>query len=156
MLWYIHAAYFLVFKLSYYFRLFILRWYWIMFMHLLYRSVRFTQQLVLFAPQAVSVHSHLQTLLPNLSSRQVASGNIKWFKWFISLLWFLNKRSTFPTHSQHFDILLFLLCATWLKRIRYENSLILSYFIIFMIMLFAFKADTPRQYSLFVCVHFDV
>ncbi|CAA6670474.1 unnamed protein product [Spirodela intermedia] len=36
----------------------------------LLESVRFTQQLVLFAPQAVSVHSHLQTLLPNLSSRQ--------------------------------------------------------------------------------------
>ncbi|XP_059452821.1 protein SWEETIE isoform X2 [Corylus avellana] len=33
-------------------------------------SVRFTQQLVLFAPQAVSVHSHVQTLLPTLSSRQ--------------------------------------------------------------------------------------
>ncbi|KMZ65322.1 hypothetical protein ZOSMA_329G00030 [Zostera marina] len=32
--------------------------------------VRFTQQLVLFAPQAVSVHSHIQTLLPTLSSRQ--------------------------------------------------------------------------------------
>ncbi|KAK2986819.1 hypothetical protein RJ640_011044 [Escallonia rubra] len=33
-------------------------------------SVRFTQQLVLFAPQAVTVHSHVQTLLPTLSSRQ--------------------------------------------------------------------------------------
>ncbi|KAJ7971209.1 HEAT repeat 5B-like protein [Quillaja saponaria] len=33
-------------------------------------SARFTQQLVLFAPQAVSVHLHLQTLLPTLSSRQ--------------------------------------------------------------------------------------
>ncbi|XP_062009645.1 protein SWEETIE isoform X1 [Rosa rugosa] len=33
-------------------------------------SVRFTQQLVLFAPQAVSVHTHVQTLLPTLSSRQ--------------------------------------------------------------------------------------
>uniref|UniRef100_A0A2N9GGF5 Uncharacterized protein n=1 Tax=Fagus sylvatica TaxID=28930 RepID=A0A2N9GGF5_FAGSY len=33
-------------------------------------SVRFTQQLVLFAPQAVSVHLHVQTLLPTLSSRQ--------------------------------------------------------------------------------------
>ncbi|KAG6716276.1 hypothetical protein I3842_04G041200 [Carya illinoinensis] len=33
-------------------------------------SVRFTQQLVLFAPQAVSVHSHVQNLLPTLSSRQ--------------------------------------------------------------------------------------
>ncbi|KDO58981.1 hypothetical protein CISIN_1g0013681mg, partial [Citrus sinensis] len=32
--------------------------------------VRFTQQLVLFAPQAVSVHSHVQTLLSTLSSRQ--------------------------------------------------------------------------------------
>ncbi|CAI9766931.1 unnamed protein product [Fraxinus pennsylvanica] len=32
--------------------------------------VRFTQQLVLFAPQAVSVHSHVLTLLPTLSSRQ--------------------------------------------------------------------------------------
>lgn len=35
------------------------------------RNVRFTQQLVLFAPQALSVHSHVQTLLPTLSSRQV-------------------------------------------------------------------------------------
>ncbi|KAK9106905.1 hypothetical protein Syun_022916 [Stephania yunnanensis] len=33
-------------------------------------SVRFTQQLVLFAPQAVSVHIHLKTLLPTLSSGQ--------------------------------------------------------------------------------------
>ncbi|XP_048328605.2 protein SWEETIE isoform X2 [Ziziphus jujuba] len=33
-------------------------------------NVRFTQQLVLFAPQAVSVHSHVQTLLATLSSRQ--------------------------------------------------------------------------------------
>ncbi|XP_038720133.1 protein SWEETIE isoform X2 [Tripterygium wilfordii] len=33
-------------------------------------SVRFAQQLVLFAPQAVSVHSHVQTLLSTLSSRQ--------------------------------------------------------------------------------------
>lgn len=37
------------------------------------RSVRFTQQLVLFAPQAISVHSHVQTLLRTLSSRQVLS-----------------------------------------------------------------------------------
>ncbi|EPS72441.1 hypothetical protein M569_02317, partial [Genlisea aurea] len=36
----------------------------------LLESVHFTQQLVLFAPQAVSVHSHLQTLLSTLSSRQ--------------------------------------------------------------------------------------
>nr|XP_029117887.1 LOW QUALITY PROTEIN: protein SWEETIE [Elaeis guineensis] len=36
----------------------------------LLESVRFTQQLVLFAPQAVSVHSHVQSLLPTLSSRQ--------------------------------------------------------------------------------------
>ncbi|CAI9110693.1 OLC1v1010761C1 [Oldenlandia corymbosa var. corymbosa] len=36
----------------------------------LLESVRFTQQLVLFAPQAVTVHSHVQTLLPTLSSRQ--------------------------------------------------------------------------------------
>ncbi|KAJ4850066.1 hypothetical protein Tsubulata_019358 [Turnera subulata] len=36
----------------------------------LLESVRFTQQLVLFAPQAVSVHSHVQTLLPTLSSKQ--------------------------------------------------------------------------------------
>lgn len=36
----------------------------------LLESVRFTQQLVLFAPQAVTVHSHMQTLLPTLSSRQ--------------------------------------------------------------------------------------
>ncbi|XP_019453002.1 PREDICTED: HEAT repeat-containing protein 5B isoform X1 [Lupinus angustifolius] len=33
-------------------------------------SARFTQQLVLFAPQAVSVHSHVQTLLSTMSSRQ--------------------------------------------------------------------------------------
>ncbi|KAL6520096.1 hypothetical protein OROHE_017239 [Orobanche hederae] len=33
-------------------------------------SVSFTQQLVVFAPQAVTVHSHLVTLLPTLSSRQ--------------------------------------------------------------------------------------
>ncbi|TKY64772.1 HEAT repeat-containing protein 5B [Spatholobus suberectus] len=33
-------------------------------------SARFTQQLVLFAPQAVSVHSHVQSLLSTLSSRQ--------------------------------------------------------------------------------------
>ncbi|CAH9132426.1 unnamed protein product [Cuscuta epithymum] len=36
----------------------------------LLENVRFTQQLVLFAPHAVSVHSHIQTLLPTLSSRQ--------------------------------------------------------------------------------------
>ncbi|KAL3525448.1 hypothetical protein ACH5RR_013820, partial [Cinchona calisaya] len=36
----------------------------------LLESVRFTQQLVLFAPHAVTVHSHVQTLLPTLSSRQ--------------------------------------------------------------------------------------
>ncbi|KAL8476600.1 hypothetical protein ACS0TY_029047 [Phlomoides rotata] len=36
----------------------------------LLESVRFTQQLVLFAPQAVAVHSHVLTLLPTLSSRQ--------------------------------------------------------------------------------------
>ncbi|XP_009403181.3 protein SWEETIE isoform X2 [Musa acuminata AAA Group] len=33
-------------------------------------SVRFTQQLVLFAPQAASVFSHVQNLLPTLYSRQ--------------------------------------------------------------------------------------
>ncbi|GAU16513.1 hypothetical protein TSUD_167430 [Trifolium subterraneum] len=33
-------------------------------------SARFTQQLVLFAPKAVSVHSHVQSLLSTLSSRQ--------------------------------------------------------------------------------------
>ncbi|KAL6961018.1 hypothetical protein U1Q18_038781 [Sarracenia purpurea var. burkii] len=33
-------------------------------------NVRFTQQLVLFAPQAVTVHSHVQTLIRTLSSRQ--------------------------------------------------------------------------------------
>lgn len=37
------------------------------------RSVRFTQQLVLFAPQAVTVHSHVLNLLPTLSSRQVTT-----------------------------------------------------------------------------------
>ncbi|KAJ6738775.1 PROTEIN SWEETIE [Salix koriyanagi] len=36
----------------------------------LLESVRFTQQLVLFAPQAVSVHTHVQTLLSTLSSGQ--------------------------------------------------------------------------------------
>ncbi|XVF71655.1 hypothetical protein PTKIN_Ptkin12aG0057000 [Pterospermum kingtungense] len=36
----------------------------------LLESVRFTQQLVLFAPHAASVHSHVQTLLLTLSSRQ--------------------------------------------------------------------------------------
>ncbi|XP_022772079.1 protein SWEETIE isoform X3 [Durio zibethinus] len=36
----------------------------------LLESVRFTQQLVLFAPLAASVHSHVQTLLLTLSSRQ--------------------------------------------------------------------------------------
>ncbi|KAL8123865.1 hypothetical protein AgCh_011749 [Apium graveolens] len=36
----------------------------------LLESVRFTQQLVLFAPHAVTVHFHVQNLLPNLSSRQ--------------------------------------------------------------------------------------
>lgn len=41
------------------------------FYHFLLRCVRFNQQLVLFSPQAVSVHSHVQTLRPTLSSRQV-------------------------------------------------------------------------------------
>ncbi|XP_076960722.1 protein SWEETIE-like [Bidens hawaiensis] len=36
----------------------------------LLQSVRFTQQLVLFAPQAVTVHSHVKILLSTLSSRQ--------------------------------------------------------------------------------------
>ncbi|KAL5722179.1 hypothetical protein ACHQM5_005729 [Ranunculus cassubicifolius] len=36
----------------------------------LLESVRFTQQLVLFAPQAVSMHAHMRTLLPTLTSRQ--------------------------------------------------------------------------------------
>ncbi|XP_078176772.1 HEAT repeat-containing protein isoform X2 [Carex rostrata] len=36
----------------------------------LLESVRFTQQLVLFAPQAATVHSHVQNLIPTLSSRQ--------------------------------------------------------------------------------------
>ncbi|XVE72050.1 hypothetical protein DITRI_Ditri11bG0007500 [Diplodiscus trichospermus] len=36
----------------------------------LLESVRFTQQLVLFAPHAASVHSHVHTLLLTLSSRQ--------------------------------------------------------------------------------------
>ncbi|GMH27186.1 hypothetical protein Nepgr_029029 [Nepenthes gracilis] len=36
----------------------------------LLESVRFTQQLVLFAPQALSVRLHVQTLLTTLSSRQ--------------------------------------------------------------------------------------
>uniref|UniRef100_A0A7I4B135 Uncharacterized protein n=1 Tax=Physcomitrium patens TaxID=3218 RepID=A0A7I4B135_PHYPA len=36
----------------------------------LLECVRFTQQLALFAPQAVSVSSHVQTLRPTLSSRQ--------------------------------------------------------------------------------------
>ncbi|XP_062228917.1 protein SWEETIE-like isoform X3 [Phragmites australis] len=36
----------------------------------LLESVRFAQQLVLFAPQAVPVHSHVQGLIPTLNSRQ--------------------------------------------------------------------------------------
>ncbi|PKA52839.1 hypothetical protein AXF42_Ash001820 [Apostasia shenzhenica] len=36
----------------------------------LFEAARFTQQLVIFAPQAVSVHTHVQNLLPTLSSRQ--------------------------------------------------------------------------------------
>ncbi|KAJ4884026.1 HEAT repeat-containing protein [Raphanus sativus] len=36
----------------------------------LLESVRFTQQLILFAPQAVSVHSHVKNLLLTLTSRQ--------------------------------------------------------------------------------------
>ncbi|KAF5184416.1 Sweetie-like protein [Thalictrum thalictroides] len=36
----------------------------------LHESVRFTQQLALFAPQAVSMHAHVRTLLPTLTSRQ--------------------------------------------------------------------------------------
>ncbi|KAJ3692210.1 hypothetical protein LUZ60_012560 [Juncus effusus] len=36
----------------------------------LLESVRFTQQLVLFAPQAATVHSHVQNLIPTLFSRQ--------------------------------------------------------------------------------------
>ncbi|KAF6137275.1 hypothetical protein GIB67_036312 [Kingdonia uniflora] len=36
----------------------------------LLESIRFTQQLILFAPQAVSMHSHVKTLLPTLSARQ--------------------------------------------------------------------------------------
>ncbi|PWA87585.1 HEAT repeat-containing protein [Artemisia annua] len=36
----------------------------------LLESVRFSQQLVLFAPQAVTVHSHVKVLLSTLSSRQ--------------------------------------------------------------------------------------
>ncbi|XP_052159222.1 protein SWEETIE isoform X2 [Oryza glaberrima] len=36
----------------------------------LIESVRFAQQLVLFAPQAVPVHSHVQSLIPTLYSRQ--------------------------------------------------------------------------------------
>ncbi|KAL6876470.1 hypothetical protein ACP4OV_013042 [Aristida adscensionis] len=36
----------------------------------LLESVRFAQQLVLFAPQAVPVHSHVQSLVPTLYSRQ--------------------------------------------------------------------------------------
>ncbi|KAL4197361.1 hypothetical protein AMTRI_Chr04g187950 [Amborella trichopoda] len=38
----------------------------------LFESVRFTQQLVLFAPQALSVHSHVQTLRSTLPSKQPA------------------------------------------------------------------------------------
>ncbi|KAL8161118.1 hypothetical protein V2J09_012607 [Rumex salicifolius] len=36
----------------------------------LLESARFTQQLAIFAPQATTVHSHMQTLLPTLCSRQ--------------------------------------------------------------------------------------
>ncbi|OWM90253.1 hypothetical protein CDL15_Pgr006574 [Punica granatum] len=39
------------------------------------KSVHFTQQLVLFASQAVPVHSYVQNLLPTLSSRQVLSSS---------------------------------------------------------------------------------
>ncbi|KAL9230110.1 hypothetical protein vseg_005500 [Gypsophila vaccaria] len=39
---------------------------------ILLENIRFTQQLVLFAPQALSVHVHVKTLLPTLSSRQPA------------------------------------------------------------------------------------
>ncbi|XP_039843667.1 protein SWEETIE-like isoform X8 [Panicum virgatum] len=38
----------------------------------LLESVRFSQQLVLFAPQAVPVHVHIQGLIPTLYSRQAA------------------------------------------------------------------------------------
>jgi hypothetical protein len=37
----------------------------------IFRSVCFTQQLILFAPQAVSVHIHVKNLLMTLASRQV-------------------------------------------------------------------------------------
>jgi hypothetical protein len=36
----------------------------------IFRSVCFTQQLILFAPQAVSVHIHVKNLLMTLASRQ--------------------------------------------------------------------------------------
>ncbi|KAM0887196.1 hypothetical protein ACQ4PT_029205 [Festuca glaucescens] len=39
-------------------------------------SVRFAQQLVLFAPQAVPVHSHVQSLVPTLYSRQVLAASV--------------------------------------------------------------------------------
>jgi hypothetical protein len=42
----------------------------------LLESVRFAQQLVLFAPQAVPVHSHVQSLVPTLYSRQVGAAVI--------------------------------------------------------------------------------
>ncbi|VAI77069.1 unnamed protein product [Triticum turgidum subsp. durum] len=41
----------------------------------LLESVRFAQQLVLFAPQAVPVHSHVRSLVPTLFSRQAAMIN---------------------------------------------------------------------------------
>ena len=40
------------------------------------RSVRFSQQLVLFAPQAVPVHVHVQGLIPTLYSRQVDAASV--------------------------------------------------------------------------------
>ncbi|KAM0884443.1 hypothetical protein ACQ4PT_030980 [Festuca glaucescens] len=41
-----------------------------------FESVRFAQQLVLFAPQAVPVHSHVQSLVPTLYSRQVLAASV--------------------------------------------------------------------------------
>ncbi|KAJ9561951.1 hypothetical protein OSB04_007111 [Centaurea solstitialis] len=51
----------------------------------LLESVRFTQQLVLFAPQAVTVHSHVKVLLLTLPSRQVVIA-VYHLKYFFNML----------------------------------------------------------------------
>ncbi|KAK9116093.1 hypothetical protein Sjap_015040 [Stephania japonica] len=65
-------------------------------------SVRFTQQLVLFAPQAVSVHIHLKTLLPTLSSGQ---RNLRHLA--ISTLWHLIETDPISIIEEHIEESLF-------------------------------------------------